>query len=151
MHHTETIKIIQAESTDLEDIFELVRDLALYEKEPESVTTNLQEYKRCFDESVFEAILAKEGKKTIGMALYYTTFSTWKGRMIYLEDFIVKEEFRSKGVGTLLFNEFIAISKKKDAKLAKWQVLDWNTSAVNFYKKKGAEIEKNWWNGKMIF
>ena len=146
-----SFEIIQAKVEDLSDIFSLVKDLANYEKEPEAVTTDLVEYKRCFEEGVFEAILAKKEGTTIGMALYYTTFSTWKGRMIYLEDFIVKEPFRKLGVGALLFDRFIAISKEKDAKLVKWQVLDWNSPAVNFYERKGATIEKNWWNGKIIF
>ncbi len=147
----DNIEIIQAQSDDLADIFKLVEALAIYEKEPDAVTTDIEEYKKCFEEGVFEAILAKKDNKTIGMALYYTTFSTWKGRMIYLEDFVVEEPFRKLGVGSMLFDRFIEISKEKDAKLAKWQVLDWNTPAVNFYEKKKATIEKNWWNGKIIF
>jgi len=146
-----SFEIVQAQDDDLNDIFALVQDLAVYEKEPDAVTTDLEEYARCFEEGIFEAILAKKEGTTIGMALYYTTFSTWKGRMIYLEDFIVKEPFRKLGVGSLIFNRFVEISKEKNAKLVKWQVLDWNIPALNFYKKKGASIEKNWWTGKVIF
>ena len=146
-----SFEIVQAQIEDLSDIFALVQDLADYEKEPEAVTTDLEEYKRCFTEGIFEAILAKKDGLTIGMALYYTTFSTWKGHMIYLEDFIVKEPFRKHGVGALIFDQFVKISKEKGAKLIKWQVLDWNTPAVKFYEKKGASIEKNWWNGKIVF
>ncbi len=150
MEH-KSIKLVLAEESDLPQIFELVKQLAVYEKEPESVTTDLNEYKKCFNEGVFEVILAKNVTKTIGMALFYTTFSTWKGRMIYLEDFIVLEEYRREGIGDLIFEKFLEISKKKEAKLVKWQVLDWNTPALKFYDKKNATIEKNWWNGKIIF
>ena len=146
-----SIKIVGAQEEDLGQIFEFVRQLAEYEKEPESVTTNLSEYEKCFKDGVFEAIIAKQGSEAVGMALFYTTFSTWKGKMIYLEDFIVLETFRRMGIGEMLFDAFIEIAKKKDAKLAKWQVLDWNTPAVDFYLKKKAIIEKNWWNGKIIF
>ncbi len=146
-----SIKIVNAQESDLPEIFELVKQLALYEKEPESVTTSIAEYQKCFREGVFEVILAKYNEDTIGMALFYTTFSTWKGRMIYLEDFIVKESYRGQGVGDLIFDHFIDISKAKDAKLVKWQVLDWNTPAIKFYHKKNATIEKEWWNGKIIF
>jgi len=150
MEH-KSIKLVLAKESDLPQIFELVKQLAVYEKEPESVTTDLNEYKKCFNEGVFEVILAKNVTKTIGMALFYTTFSTWKGRMIYLEDFIVLEEYRREGIGDLIFEKFLEISKKKEAKLVKWQVLDWNTPALKFYDKKNATIEKNWWNGKIIF
>ena len=149
--NTDNIEIVQAQASDLEDIFALVEALAVYEKEPDAVTTDINEYKRCFEEGVFEAILAKKGTETIGMAIYYTTFSTWRGRMIYLEDFIVQEPYRRIGVGARIFDRFIEVSKEKDAKLVKWQVLDWNTPALNFYEKVEATIEKNWWNGKIIF
>ncbi len=79
------------------------------------------------------------------------TFSTWKGKMLYLEDFVVKEAFRKKGVGQVLWNKYIDIAKEKDCALVKWQVLDWNEPAVKFYEKNGATIEKEWWNGKIIF
>lgn len=146
----QSIKIEAARAEDLSTILDFVKQLALYEKEPESVTTNIEEYEKCFKEGIFEAIIAKKGSQAVGMALFYNTFSTWKGKMIYLEDFIVLEEYRRMGIGEKLFDTFISIARKKGAKLVKWQVLDWNTSAVDFYLKKGATIEKNWWNGKII-
>jgi len=145
------ITISDAHETDLEQVFNLVKQLALYEKEPASVTTDIDEYRKCFKEGVFEAVLAKLDDEIVGMALYYVTFSTWRGKMMYLEDFIVQEEYRKMGIGELLFDEYIKISKLKNAKMVKWQVLDWNKPAVKFYEKKGATIEKNWWNGKIIF
>ncbi len=146
-----SIKIRKAEAKDLGTILGFVHQLALYEKEPESVTTNLNEYEKCFQAGIFEAIIAEIDSKAVGMALFYDTFSTWKGKMIYLEDFIVLEAYRRMGIGEKLFDTFLEIALKKDAKLVKWQVLDWNTPAIDFYLKKKATIEKNWWNGKIIF
>ena len=71
--------------------------------------------------------------------------------MMYLEDFVVSEQHRQKGIGQLLFDAFLNASKEQGCKLAKWQVLDWNQPAVNFYLKNGAVIEKEWWNGKILF
>jgi GNAT superfamily N-acetyltransferase len=79
------------------------------------------------------------------------TYSTWKGRMLYLEDFVVKERSRRQGIGQLLFDAFLAEAKARGCRLAKWQVLDWNTPAVNFYEKQSAIIEQEWWNGKILF
>jgi len=145
------IVIESATEADLSQVFDLVKLLALYEKEPDSVTTTIDEYIKCFNEGVFDVIVAKHNNKLVGMALYYITFSTWRGKMMYLEDFVVQEEYRNMGIGELLFNEYIQISKLKGAKMVKWQVLNWNLPAVKFYQKKGATIEKNWWNGKIIF
>ena len=148
---TKSIKIKKAEAEDLSIILDFVNQLALYEKEPESVTADLKEYEKCFKEGIFEAIIAYVDSKAVGMALFYDTFSTWRGKMIYLEDFIVLDKYRRMGIGEMLFDTFVDIAKKKDAKMVKWQVLDWNTPALNFYHKKNATIEKNWWNGKIIF
>jgi GNAT superfamily N-acetyltransferase len=84
------------------------------------------------------------------MVIYYETFSTWKGRMLYLEDFYVKETARRFGVGQKLFNAFHETAREKDCKITKWQVLDWNIPAVKFYKKNNAIIEKEWWNVKIF-
>jgi len=78
------------------------------------------------------------------------SYSTWKGKMLYLEDFVVKETFRQKGVGQLLFDAYLAVAKEKKAVMVKWQVLDWNEPALNFYERNNAIIEKNWWSGKIF-
>jgi len=85
------------------------------------------------------------------MTLYYMTFSTWKGKMLYLEDFVIKKGFRRLGIGQLLFDAFLETAREKGCKLTKWQVLDWNETALKFYEKNNAIIEKDWWNGKIIF
>ena len=143
--------MINIRSADLEDlpaIIDLVVELAVFEKEPEAVTASLKQYEDAFKEGVFEALVAEKQGFIIGMAVYYMTWSTWKGKMLYLEDLYVKESERKLGVGQKLFSAFLKEAKAKKAILAKWQVLDWNDPAINFYLKNEAAIEKNWWNVK---
>lgn len=145
------MQIRLAQRADLPAVHGLVRELAIYEKaEPEFVAT-LEDYYQDFDAGIFEALVAEVEGEVVGMVLYYMTYSTWKGRMLYLEDFVVQQAFRQKGVGQLLFDGFLAKAKEKGCRLVKWQVLDWNTPAVKFYEKNKATIEKEWWNGKIIF
>ena len=147
----QNIVIRKATLEDVPAIYDLVVALAVYENEPDAVTATLDEYKHNFLEKVFHASVAELNNKVVGMALYYLTYSTWKGRMLYLEDFVVFEEYRRMGIGQLLFDAILAAAKEMDCKLLKWQVLDWNEPALNFYKKNQATIEKEWWNGKIIF
>ncbi|MEZ4949346.1 MAG: GNAT family N-acetyltransferase [Saprospiraceae bacterium] len=146
----DNILIRQAEEKDLAAILDLVRDLAIYEKAEDQLTAILEDYKKNFKEGVFEAIVAEQEGKVVGMALYYLTWSTWRGRMLYLEDFVVKEHLRGAGFGNKLFDATVQRAKDLDCFLMKWQVLDWNTPAVKFYEKKEAIIEKEWWNGKIF-
>ena len=78
------------------------------------------------------------------------TYSTWKGRMFYLEDFVVLEAYRRLGLGQMLFDAFLQEAKDQQCRLVKWQVLDWNEPALRFYRKNNAVIEKEWWNGKIF-
>ncbi len=141
-----------ARATDLSAIYDLVTELAIYEKEPDAVLATLEDYQRDFADGVFEAQVAvDENEKVFGMTLYYLTYSTWRGKMLYLEDFVVSQEQRRSGAGELLFNRVLEVAKEKNCRLLKWQVLDWNKPALNFYAKYNATIEKDWWNGKIIF
>jgi len=145
-------KVRKADENDLEGILGLVKDLAEYEKAPDAVTANLESYKINFKKGIFDAIVADNGDGQItGMVLYYYAWSTWKGKMIYLEDFVVKETVRGKGVGKLLFEALIEEAKRMDCVMLKWQVLDWNTPAIRFYEKYDTVFEKGWWNGKIYF
>ena len=143
--------IRKASLEDLKDIYSLVLELAEYEKEPEAVTATLKDYQQNFREKVFDAIVAEADGVVIGTCVYYLTWSTWKGRMMYLEDFVIREAHRRKGVGQLLFDEFLEISKKENAVMVKWQVLDWNEPAIKFYEKNEAIFDKGWWNVKIFF
>ena len=144
-----SIKIRSAQDQDIESIHALVVELAIYEKEPNAVTASLEDYKVHFKEGIFSALVAEINDEIVGMALYYMTYSTWKGKMLYLEDFVVKQNSRRKGIGQKLFHGFLEEAKNQGCILTKWQVLDWNEPAVKFYEKIGATIEKNWWNGKL--
>jgi GNAT superfamily N-acetyltransferase len=144
------INIRQAVKSDIATIFSLVEELALYEKAPEAVITNVEIYEKDFEAGIFEAIVAEKEGEIIGMALYYMAYSTWKGRMLYLEDFVVRDAFRRYGAGQMLFDAFLAVAKQKNASLVKWQVLDWNEPAIKFYEKNNAIIETEWWNGKIF-
>ena len=148
MMHKITIR--KAQKDDLPAIYALVKELALYEKSPESVTATIEDYYQDFEDNIFESIVAERDSEVIGMALYYMTYSTWKGRMLYLEDFVVKESERKLGIGKLLFDEVIKIAKSKKAVLLKWQVLDWNDPAIQFYKKYDTIFENEWLNGKLF-
>lgn len=144
------IKIRKIEASEMRKAYELVRELAIYEKAEESLTIGLEEYNKQFEEQLFDILVAEHNSSIIGMALYYPTFSTWKGKMMYLEDFVVQEAFRKSGVGQLLFDAFLEEAKTQDCKLVKWQVLDWNEPAINFYKKNNATIEDEWLSCKIF-
>ncbi len=139
------MKIRKADFEDLDSILALVHELADYEKAPQEVWANLEDYQGAWKEGVFEAIVAEESGKIVGTSVYYMTWSTWKGKMLFLEDFVVLEAYRQGGIGQMLFNATIARAVEWDCTLMKWQVLDWNEPALGFYRKNNAIIEKGWW------
>jgi GNAT superfamily N-acetyltransferase len=141
----------KATTKDIPSIFKLVQELATFEKEENAITVDADYYVECFKEGTFQAIVAEKGTRVVGMTLFYMSFSTWKGKMMYLEDFVVLPDSRNQGIGKGLWDAWIEESKAQGAKMVKWQVLDWNTEATRFYEREGAIIEKQWWNGKIIF
>ncbi|MEE1885793.1 GNAT family N-acetyltransferase [Pedobacter flavus] len=145
------IEIRKAVKSDCKRLLELINELAVYEKAPEEVTVTLQEFEDAGFGSnpVWEAIVAIEDNLIIGFALYYTRYSTWKGRRLYLEDFIVTESKRGLGIGKILFESVIQESKNGKYNGMTWQVLDWNEPALNFYQKYNAQIDKGWLNGSL--
>lgn len=145
-----TIHIRKGQINDLVYIHELVKELAIYERAEEQFTASLDDYKADFQEGIFETLVAEAEGLVVGMVLYYMTYSTWKGKMLYLEDFVIKEAWRRRGIGQLLFDAFLEEAKHKKCRLVKWQVLDWNQSAIDFYEKNQAIIETEWWNGKLF-
>lgn len=144
----ENIIIRTGDKTDLPAIYDLVKELAIYEKEPEAVTATLEDYYNDFEEGIFKTLVAEVKGEIVGMMLYYVVYSTWKGKMVYLEDFVINEQYRRHGIGQLLYDRLLIESKKMKARLVKWQVLDWNEPAINFYKKNNAIIESEWYNVK---
>ena len=146
------IEIRETKFTDLPAVHGMVYELAVYEKSPESHTATIADYEADFLNKVFESHVAvdSDNQTVIGMILYYMAYSTWRGKMLYLEDFVVTEQYRQFGVGQMLFDTFLQVARDKKCVLTKWQVLDWNTPAINFYKKNKAIIEDEWFNGKIF-
>ena len=148
-----TITIRPARKEDCSRIMELVRELALYEKAPEQVTVSLEHFiESGFGEKpVWWAFVAEENNIIQGFALYYIRYSTWKGQRMYLEDILVTEEARGKGIGGLLMDRLILEAKEKGFSGMMWQVLEWNEPAINFYKKYQATLDPEWINCGLSF
>lgn len=140
-----------AKKEDCLRLLELVNELALYEKAPQEVTVTLQEFEDAgFGEKpVWKAFVAEEDGLIVGFALYYIRYSTWKGCRMYLEDLIVTEAMRGRGVGKLLFDQLIVEARELGFSGMVWQVLDWNEPAINFYNKYQAAIEAGWLNASL--
>ncbi|MFZ1703514.1 MAG: GNAT family N-acetyltransferase [Saprospiraceae bacterium] len=136
---------------DIPIVYDMVVQLAVYEKEPDAVTTTTEAYYKAYDEGLIRGhLVILDSGKIVGMTLFYPAFSTWKGPMLYLEDFFVLEEYRKSGIGKLLFDAYVIEAKKRQCTTIKWQVLDWNTPAIKFYEKAGVDIVTNWWTCKKI-
>lgn len=144
------IKIRPATESDLPAIHGLMYELAVYEKSPESVEASVEEYLEDFRNGRFESHVAEMDGRIIGMTLFYMAYSSWRGKMLYLDDFVVTEASRRYGTGQLLFNAFLEEGRRRGCRLVKWQVLDWNEPAISFYRKNEAIIETEWWNGKIF-
>jgi GNAT superfamily N-acetyltransferase len=131
---------------DMPAVLGLIKELATFEKEPNAVVVTVADLERDgFGESpLFHTFIAEENEKIIGMALYYYRYSTWKGKTIHLEDLIVKEEKRGSSLGFKLYSEVIAQGKCDGVRRIEWNVLDWNTPAIEFYEKSGAKVFKDW-------
>lgn len=140
--------IRKAQKEDCSRILELIHELALYERAPEEVTVSLEEMEDAgFGANpVWEAFVAEIDGVIQGIALYYTRYSTWKGRRLYLEDLIVTQEMRGRGIGKLLFDKVIEEMQNKGYSGMVWQVLEWNEPAINFYKKYRATFDSEWIN-----
>jgi GNAT superfamily N-acetyltransferase len=131
---------------DMPAVLGLIKELATFEKEPNAVVVTVADLERDgFGENpLFHTFIAEEKEEIIGMALYYYRYSTWKGKTIHLEDLIVKEEKRGSGLGFKLYSEVIAQGKCDGVRRIEWNVLDWNTPAIEFYEKSGAKVFKDW-------
>jgi GNAT superfamily N-acetyltransferase len=142
------IIIRRATKEDCPRLLELVKELALYEKAPQEVTVTLEHFSASgFGEKpVWWAFCAEENGIVQGFALYYIRYSTWKGQRMYLEDIVVTEEMRGKGLGKLLFDALIKEATEKNLSGIAWQVLEWNEPAINFYKKYNTSFDPEWIN-----
>lgn len=133
-------------------IMELIHGLAEYEKAPHEVVNTAEELgTHLFDEKVCDALVAEVDDKVVGFALFYTNYSTWKGKCLYLEDLFILPEYRQHGIGSQLFDEVVNIAKQRGVRRMDWQVLDWNEPAIKFYQKKKAYLDPEWMNGRLFF
>ena len=136
---------------DMKSVLGLIQELAIFEKEPEAVVITEEDLVRdgfgekpLFHVFVAEIDASENEKEIVGIALYYYRYSTWKGKTIHLEDLIVKEKMRGTGLGTALYSEIMKQGKRDNVRRIEWNVLAWNTPAVNFYKNSGARILEDW-------
>jgi GNAT superfamily N-acetyltransferase len=148
---TSEIQVRKGNATDIHGALQLIQELATYERAPHEVIVTEDKMKEWGfgNQPLFEFFVAEYQSNIVGIALFYIRYSTWKGPMIYLEDIVVKEEFRRHGIGHLLFKQVSLTCKERNYFGMTWQVLDWNTPAIAFYEKYGSEISTEWYNGKL--
>ncbi|MBV6645480.1 MAG: GNAT family N-acetyltransferase [Cyclobacteriaceae bacterium] len=147
------IEIRSAEKEDLPQVLRLVKELATYEKALHEVTNTVTQMEEdgFGPNPIFGCIVAEHGTDILGISIYYYRYSTWKGKRLYLEDIVVAENRRGEGIGKLLFDKTLNIAKEQRCTGMMWQVLDWNTPAINFYKKYKAKMEGEWINCNIDF
>lgn len=145
------LNIRKGVKTDLPSVLKLIKELADYEKAKDQVSITLKELEEDgFGERPwYWFLVAEKNNQIIGLSFYWIRYSTWKGKFLFLEDFVIKEEYKRQGIGSKLFEETIKVCKKSNLNGMIWQVLDWNTPAINFYKKYNANISNEWLNGKL--
>jgi GNAT superfamily N-acetyltransferase len=148
----EQIIIRKAIPGDEVAIMELVQELAEYEKEPDAVINTPEKLAvDLFEDKVCDCFVLEIDDVVRGMALYYISYSTWRGRCLYLEDLYIQPKYRRDGFGQNLFSKLLEEAKELGVKRMDWQVLEWNEPAIEFYKKIGADLDPEWWNGRMYF
>jgi GNAT superfamily N-acetyltransferase len=138
--------IRKATEKDMPFVLQLIQELATFEKEPDAVVVTVADLVRdgFSEHPLFHCYVAEKENTIIGMALFYYRYSTWKGKTIHLEDLIVKADQRGTGVGFALYKEIIKQGKKDKVRRIEWNVLDWNTPAIDFYEKSGAKVLDDW-------
>lgn len=139
---------------DLPAALRLIQELADYEKAPDEVENTVEQMERegFGERPVFEYFVAEGPEGIQGIALFFYSYSTWKGTCVYLEDLVVSEAYRGLGLGQALFDAVAMHARAIGAKRLMWQVLDWNEPAIGFYRDKlGAELDPTWINCKLTY
>ena len=145
------ITIRAAVAADCPAMLDLIKELAVYERAPDEVTVSLTHFEESGfgNKPVWWAYVAEADGIVVGFALYYVRYSTWKGQRMHLEDIIVTEGWRCMGIGTMLMDKLVAVAIEKKFSGMMWQVLDWNESAINFYKRYQAKFDGEWLNASI--
>jgi GNAT superfamily N-acetyltransferase len=144
----DNVLIREGRKEDLSQVFELVKELALFERAPEQVTNTVKmmEQDGFGQHPVYGMFVAEKTNRIVGISIYYYRYSTWKGRRLYLEDIIVTETERGSGIGKKLFERTLKKTLEDNCTGMMWQVLDWNTPAIDFYKRFNAKLDSEWVN-----
>jgi len=135
-----------ANKSDMQQVLDLIMELALFEKEPNAVEVTVQDLQNdgFGDAPKFKCFVAESNSKIVGIALVYMRYSTWKGEVLHLEDLIISQAMRGSGLGTELLNEVVRYGDSLGVKRVCWEVIDWNEPAIAFYEKKGANVMRDW-------
>ena len=135
-----------AEKKDMPQVLDLIKELAEFENDPDAVVVTVADLeKEGFGENpLFTCFVAEMDENVVGIALVYFRFSTWKGRTVHLEDLVVKEAYRNRGIGEALYSEVMKYAKANGVRRVNWVVLDWNKGAIKFYERTGAQILDDW-------
>ena len=131
---------------DMPRVLELIKELAVFEKQPDAVIVTVADLERdgFGQHPLFQILVAEVDGEIPGIALFYNRYSTWKGKTIHLEDLIVSEKYRGSGIGMQLYKAVMQEAKNQNVRRVEWNVLDWNTPAISFYEKTGAVVFKDW-------
>jgi len=140
------MKIRKGTIQDMPRVLELIKELAVFEKQPDAVQVTVSDLERdgFGPTPLFQIIVAEVDGEIPGIALFYNRYSTWKGKTIHLEDLIVSEQYRGSGIGMQLYQAVMEEAKNQNVRRVEWNVLDWNTPAISFYEKTGAVVFKDW-------
>jgi GNAT superfamily N-acetyltransferase len=143
------LAIREATEADVPEILALIRELAVYEKEPDAVLTTEADLRRdgFGPEPYFRCLMAEWEGRVAGFALYFFQYSTWQGRpALYLEDLFVRDQFRKRGIGVALFRHLAKVAVERNCTRFQWECLDWNRPALDFYESTGAKVMREWLN-----
>lgn len=143
------VTIRKGAKADLPHVLELIKELALYEKAPQEVvnTVELMEQDGFGPNPIYGLFVAETDKGIVGISIYYWRYSTWKGKRLYLEDIVVTQSERGKGIGKRLFDRTLQHALDEGCSGMMWQVLDWNEPAINFYTKfYHPKLDSEWIN-----
>jgi GNAT superfamily N-acetyltransferase len=140
------INVRESQPEDMPQVLELIKELAHFEEEPNAVIIDAKQLQKdgFGKQPLFKCFVAEVDDKIQGMALIYFRYSTWKGKTVHLEDLMVRDRFRGKGLGIALYKKVMSYALEQNVKRVEWVVIDWNKNAIEFYKNTGANVMPEW-------